>query len=66
MLWLIPTHGIDGAALSLLISTCARLFLVVAGFRFVLHVRLPQLMPTAGDLRMLADAFRRAASRRAT
>jgi O-antigen/teichoic acid export membrane protein len=56
MLYFIPRLGIIGAALSLLLSTILRLLVVYFGFYYVLGKRLPRLIPTSGDVRLLARA----------
>ena len=56
MLWLIPRYGIYGAAISLLVSTMARLVFVTAGFRIFLKVSPPRLLPGWNDIRLLAGA----------
>jgi O-antigen/teichoic acid export membrane protein len=53
MLVLIPRYGIYGAAVSLLISTIARLIFVFSGFRFFLKTEPPNLIPDGNDVRML-------------
>ncbi len=50
MLALVPHYGVMGAAVSLLISTIARLLFVFLGFRVFLNVRLPALLPEKQDL----------------
>jgi O-antigen/teichoic acid export membrane protein len=60
MLVLMPHFGLMGAAVALLISTCARLAFLLASFRMILHVPMPQLIPTADDL----VSFRRALAAR--
>jgi len=57
MLVLIPRYGIYGAAVSLLFSTVARLLFVFAGFRLVLKVNPPNLLPDKSDLRMLRSVL---------
>ncbi len=56
MLWLIPRYGIYGAAISLLVSTCARLLFVCAGFRIFLKVAPPRLFPAWRDIQALFGA----------
>lgn len=56
MLWFIPRYGIYGAALSLLVSTSARLLLVCAGFRAFLKTAPPRLVPAWRDIQMLLGA----------
>ncbi len=53
MLWLIPRMGIYGAAVSLLVSTTARLIFIYVGFRVFLKVNPPRLMPGREDARMI-------------
>jgi O-antigen/teichoic acid export membrane protein len=50
LLALVPTAGILGAALALLLSSIVRLGLLLAGMTVVLKVPLPRLMPTRSDL----------------
>jgi O-antigen/teichoic acid export membrane protein len=50
MLVLIPRFGLMGAAAALLISTCTRLGFVLASYRTILHVPLPNLVPTGDDV----------------
>lgn len=56
MLVLIPRLGIYGAAVSLLVSTSARLIFVCAGFRIFLKVRPPRLLPGRSDVEALMAA----------
>ena len=56
MLWLIPRYGIYGAAISLLVSTSARLLFVCAGFRVFLKTAPPRLLPAWRDIQMLLGA----------
>jgi O-antigen/teichoic acid export membrane protein len=56
MLWFIPRYGIYGAALSLLVSTCARLLFICAGFRAFLKTAPPRLLPEWRDIQMLLGA----------
>ena len=56
MLWLIPRYGIYGAAISLLVSTSARLLFVCAGFRVFLKTAPPRLLPAWRDVQMLLGA----------
>lgn len=53
MILLIPRYGIYGAAVSLLISTTARLIFVFAAFRVFLKTKPPSLLPSASDVRLL-------------
>lgn len=55
MLVLIPRLGIVGAGLSLLISTVVRFIAIIASFPIFLKMPIPQLLPTARDVRTLAD-----------
>jgi O-antigen/teichoic acid export membrane protein len=57
MILLIPRFGIYGAAISLLVSTTARLVFVYASFHLFLKTRPPRLIPAAGDLRMLLSCL---------
>jgi len=56
MLWLIPRYGIYGAAVSLLVSTTARLIFVTAGFRVFLKISPPAMLPGWTDVRTLLGA----------
>jgi O-antigen/teichoic acid export membrane protein len=58
MMLLIPRFGIYGAAISLLISTTARLLFVYAAFGFFLKNRPPSLIPTASDVKLLWASMR--------
>jgi O-antigen/teichoic acid export membrane protein len=58
MLILVPRFGVMGAAVSLLISTVARLLFVFYGFRSFLKVQLPALIPQRSDLDALLAALR--------
>jgi O-antigen/teichoic acid export membrane protein len=58
MLVLIPRLGLAGAAVSLLISTTARLAIAVSCYPLLLKVPAPGLIVTAADLRYLASALR--------
>ncbi len=58
MLVLIPRLGLAGAALSLLVSTSARLILAIACYPLLLKVRAPGLIVNGADLRYLMDALR--------
>ena len=49
MLFLMPRLGLMGAAIALLISTCARLILLFAAFPLILHLPTPKLLPIASD-----------------
>jgi O-antigen/teichoic acid export membrane protein len=53
MILLIPRYGIYGAAVSLLISTTARLIFVFVAFRIFLKTKPPSLVPAASDIRLL-------------
>ena len=57
MLVLVPRYGVMGAAVSLLISTSARLIFVYFGFAIFLKVRLPRLMPQLDDLKLLRSVL---------
>ena len=50
MLVLVPRFGIEGAALSLLLSTCARFAFVLASFSRFLGLPRPGLLPRRADL----------------
>jgi O-antigen/teichoic acid export membrane protein len=58
MLLLIPRWGIQGAAVSLLLSTVARFIFVLCGFRIFLHTRTPNLVPRLSDFDELRTVFR--------
>ncbi|MGI4831756.1 MAG: lipopolysaccharide biosynthesis protein [Janthinobacterium lividum] len=49
MLWLVPKLGVLGAAIALLLSTVARLVLVLVAFKFVFNSPLPDLVPRGSD-----------------
>jgi O-antigen/teichoic acid export membrane protein len=53
MILFIPRFGIYGAAVSLLISTIARLLFVYVAFRLFLKTKPPKLVPASGDIRLL-------------
>jgi len=53
MILLIPHFGIYGAAISLLISTIARLLFVYVAFRLFLKTKPPRIVPAGGDIRLL-------------
>lgn len=55
MLLLIPRLGLVGAALSLLISTCARLTFVLVSFPLVLKLPVPDLLVRREDIRRVAQ-----------
>ena len=59
MLLLIPRFGINGAAISLLISTCCRFAFMYFSFPGVLKLPLPDLLPRREDLSTLLGALRR-------
>ncbi len=59
MLLLIPRLGLLGAALALLTSTAARLFIAVACYPLLLKVPAPKLIVTPADVRYLLMALRR-------
>ncbi len=60
MLVLVPRFGIEGAALSLLLSTCARFAFVLASFSRFLGLPHPGLLPRRAELLFLSDeVFRR-------
>lgn len=60
MVVLVPRFGIEGAALSLLLSTCARFAFVLASFSRFLDMPRPGLLPRRADLLFLYDTvFRR-------
>jgi len=58
MLLLIPRYGIYGAAISLLVSTIARLVFVYTGFRAFLKTQPPSIVPSGNDIRMLGSLIR--------
>jgi O-antigen/teichoic acid export membrane protein len=53
VLVLAPKFGILGAGLALLISTTTRLIFVLASFPVFLKMRVPQVLPTMADLRLM-------------
>jgi O-antigen/teichoic acid export membrane protein len=57
MLFLMPRLGLMGAAVSLLISTCTRLVFLAVAFPTILHVRIPNLVPTTDDFTSLRRSF---------
>jgi O-antigen/teichoic acid export membrane protein len=59
MFVLIPRFGVTGAALSLLISTCARFCLIFASFPIFLKTALPQVVPRRDDLKAVWMLVRR-------
>jgi O-antigen/teichoic acid export membrane protein len=59
MLVLVPRFGIEGAALSLLLSTCARLAFVLASFSRFLRLPRPGLLPRRADLLFLSNEISR-------
>jgi O-antigen/teichoic acid export membrane protein len=60
MLLLVPRFGIEGAAFSLLLSTCARFAFVLASFSHFLDLPRPGLLPRQADLSFIHDlVFRR-------
>jgi hypothetical protein len=60
MLVLVPRFGIEGAAFSLLLSTCARFTFVLASFSRFLGLPRPGLLPRRSELLFLSnEVFRR-------
>jgi O-antigen/teichoic acid export membrane protein len=59
MLVLVPRFGIEGAAFSLLLSTCARFAFVLASFPRFLNLPRPALLPRRADLLFLFDEVSR-------
>ena len=59
MLILVPRFGLIGAALSLLLSTTARLVFVMAGFRLFLKQPPPDLIPHLRDFEILRSMLPR-------
>jgi antigen flippase len=57
MLVLLPRFGLIGAALALLASTTFRLVLILLSFPLVLHVRVPELVPTRDDFARVRQAL---------
>jgi O-antigen/teichoic acid export membrane protein len=55
MLVLVPRYGIEGAALSLLLSTCARFLFVMGSFSRFLKMPRPDLMLKGADLRYMSS-----------
>ena len=66
MLWLIPRFGVLGAAISLLVSTIARLTFICIGFRVWLKVKAPRLLPGRRDFDLLLQISRSFLVRHAT
>jgi O-antigen/teichoic acid export membrane protein len=58
MLWLIPIWGIQGAAVSLLISTTVRFAFIYFGFPIFLKTHPPRLFPERRDFDLLPALFR--------
>jgi O-antigen/teichoic acid export membrane protein len=56
MLVLVPRFGIEGAALSLVVSTCARFAFVLASFSRFLSLPRPGLLPRRADLAFIHGA----------
>jgi O-antigen/teichoic acid export membrane protein len=59
MLILVPRFGLVGAALSLLLSTTARLIFVMAGFKLFLKQPRPNLIPQLRDFEVLLSRLPR-------
>jgi O-antigen/teichoic acid export membrane protein len=59
MLVLVPRFGIEGAAFSLLLSTCARFAFVLASFSRFLDLPRPGLLPRRADMLFLFDEVSR-------
>jgi O-antigen/teichoic acid export membrane protein len=60
MIVLVPRYGIEGAAFSLLLSTCARFTFVVGSFSRFLKLPRPGLLPRRADLYLVRSVvFRR-------
>ena len=57
MLLLIPTYGLEGAGLALLVSTSIRLVFVLVSFPLILKVRPPGLLMTRDDWYFLQQMF---------
>jgi O-antigen/teichoic acid export membrane protein len=57
MLILLPTYGLVGAAIALLVSTAFRLALIIGSYALILRVRVPGIIPTADDVRRLRTAL---------
>ena len=55
MLVFIPRLGIVGAGLSLLLSTIARFLFILISFPVFLKMRVPQLLPTWQDCKLLSE-----------
>jgi len=55
MLILIPRLGLTGAALALLISTCARLTFVLASFPVMLKLPVPDLLVRREDIAKISQ-----------
>jgi O-antigen/teichoic acid export membrane protein len=56
LFYLVPLHGMPGAAGAVLGASVLRLLVTLAIFPLVLHERVPRLLPTAADLNL---AYRR-------
>ena len=59
MLILVPRFGIEGAAFSLLLSTCARFAFVLVSFSRFLDLPRPALLPRRADVSFLCDEISR-------
>lgn len=57
MLILMPRFGLMGAAVALLISTCARLAFLFVSFPTILRLPIPNLIPTVEDFASLRRSF---------
>lgn len=66
MLVLIPRIGLTGAALSLLISTCARLAFVLVSFPLLLKLPIPNLLVQRKDITGVTQQIRRSFAIRRT
>jgi O-antigen/teichoic acid export membrane protein len=59
MVFLVPRLGIVGAALALLLSTIVRLLFVLASYPSFLKMRIPGVLPKAGDFKTLVTGVSR-------
>jgi len=60
LLVLVPRYGLEGAGIALLISTAARLGLVIVSFPLILKVPVPTPWPTKADFTTLLESKRSA------
>jgi O-antigen/teichoic acid export membrane protein len=55
MIILVPLYGTIGAALSLLIASVVRFLCVIVGYRFFMHMALPNLILTRADINRITS-----------